>query len=214
MEFKADLGKLKNGYNAVVIEKGGHLEYVLASGFDPNAEIGKMWSSGKYYYDITSFAKAITEIQTIKLTVENIKADGNLTKDEFRQLDGLSYEIPDSVFLKNGDTPMDILETVKEYVEREIKADFGIDIEITSFDSNFKEVFQELYKKDVTEDYIEVTDIEWDYDDYYSCLLDTAYVPKNELEEGYDVADWLSDNMGYCILSCHYDTEIEAEVER
>lgn len=31
MELKADLGKLKNGRNAVIIEKGGRLEYLLAN---------------------------------------------------------------------------------------------------------------------------------------------------------------------------------------
>jgi len=59
MKILADLGKLKNGRNVIVIQKADRIEYVLAEAYDPNGPENSKWSSGTYLYDLESLAKAI-----------------------------------------------------------------------------------------------------------------------------------------------------------
>ena len=59
MKLVADLGKITDNKNALIIEKGERFEYVIASNFDPNAKMGEAWSHGDYYSDFLSFIKGV-----------------------------------------------------------------------------------------------------------------------------------------------------------
>lgn len=49
MNIIADLGKVTENKNLIVIEKANHLEYVIARNY--NADEGS-WASGEYYYSL------------------------------------------------------------------------------------------------------------------------------------------------------------------
>lgn len=59
MKVIANLGKLNNGTNVLVLEKGKRTEFVLADGYDPEAPEGSQWGSGTYLYSLESLARAI-----------------------------------------------------------------------------------------------------------------------------------------------------------
>ena len=56
MNIIADLGKVTENKNLIVIEKANHLEYVIARNY--NADEGS-WASGEYYYSLEGIAEAI-----------------------------------------------------------------------------------------------------------------------------------------------------------
>ena len=62
MNILANIGKLRDGRNIIVIEKANRLEYVVASGYDPDAKPGEQWSSGTYLYSLTDLACYITKV--------------------------------------------------------------------------------------------------------------------------------------------------------
>ena len=60
MKILANLGKLKDGRTALVIENAYHPDYVIVSGFD---EKTGTWDSGKYFDgNLTSFSREITNV--------------------------------------------------------------------------------------------------------------------------------------------------------
>lgn len=59
MKIIADLGKLNNGNNVLVLEKGKRIEFALASGYNPEAPEGSQWDHGTYLYSLESLARAI-----------------------------------------------------------------------------------------------------------------------------------------------------------
>lgn len=60
MKVLADLGKLNDGRNVLVLQKADRIEYVLASGYDPSRPEGSQWDHGTYLYDLTSLADVVT----------------------------------------------------------------------------------------------------------------------------------------------------------
>lgn len=56
MNIIADLGKVTENKNLIVIEKANKLEYVIARNY--NADEGN-WASGEYYYSLDGIAEAI-----------------------------------------------------------------------------------------------------------------------------------------------------------
>jgi len=56
MKIIADLGKVNEDKNLVVIEKAGRHEYVICRNYDPDEGC---WSSGEYIYSLTGMAEAI-----------------------------------------------------------------------------------------------------------------------------------------------------------
>lgn len=69
MKLIANLGKVKDGRDALILEKAGHLEYLLARNFDSTKEMGQAWDSAAYFYSLDSFSKAILEIESEKKVV-------------------------------------------------------------------------------------------------------------------------------------------------
>lgn len=218
MKLLANMGELKNGKTALLIEKGGRLEYLLASGFDDSKEMGDKWASAEYYYNITSFSKAISEIQKTTFIAKNIdvvEVSSPFTKDDWRYLQNLTMEISEDVFLSNGEDIVDIMEAIKNHLEDEIEKEIGCPCYVTSFDlEGLKEYYKDTHGCDIEKDYYEVTDIEWDYDNDEHCLLEKMYVPKDSLdieedcgsyEIGDAIADWLSDNFGWCVKDFDFE---------
>lgn len=56
MKIIADLGKVNEDKNLVIIEKAGRHEYVICRNYDPDEGC---WSSGEYIYSLTRLAEAI-----------------------------------------------------------------------------------------------------------------------------------------------------------
>ncbi len=64
MKILANLGKLKDGRTALVIEDAYKPNFVIVSGFDPATGT---WSSGGKYFDgnLTAFCKEITDVNCV-----------------------------------------------------------------------------------------------------------------------------------------------------
>lgn len=171
MEFKADLGKLKDGRNAVLIEKGGRFEFILASGFDPTQRIGRMWSAGTYYYSLEDFCKAVIDANKEFVMA---KVNWDITKEDIENLiaDGLSNQAKSHLSISPYEyETMEIDERI-DYVENEIRHNrlnindlFGLSDEIA-------------IPSDVIDHYANECETE---DEILDCL-----------------ADWVSDEYGFC----------------
>lgn len=70
MKILANLGTLKNGCTALVIEDAYHPNYIIASGFDDSKPIGEKWNAATYFDgNLIAFTNAIQEIE-LGLSVE------------------------------------------------------------------------------------------------------------------------------------------------
>lgn len=56
MKVLADLGKLNDGRNIIVLQKADRIEYVVAEGYNPDTE---SWGRGTYLYDLGDLARTI-----------------------------------------------------------------------------------------------------------------------------------------------------------
>ena len=63
MKILANLGQLNNGNTVLVTQKAGEIEYVIATGFNPEKE---SWGSGEYLYDLEDLARAILDANSRK----------------------------------------------------------------------------------------------------------------------------------------------------
>ncbi len=64
MKILANLGTLKNGCTALVLEDAYHPDYAIVSGFDDSRPMGEKWNAGTYFDgNLVAFTNAIQEIE-------------------------------------------------------------------------------------------------------------------------------------------------------
>ena len=108
MEILANLGTLKDGRTALVVNDAYHPDYVIVSGYDPET---KTWSGGQYFDgDLTAFSKAITDI--------NLEIGYDRMKEIVVEYVSNDLESADQAYVS------DVLQSIMN--EDEIK-DFGFD---------------------------------------------------------------------------------------
>ena len=109
----ANLGKLKNGREALVIQNGNTIMGITCRDYDPTAPEGSQWYGGEYTVDAVSFAKLILAEQTgihpdrvmeIACQAMSYLLDNNMHDDflEDRDID-LDYDERDFFFPEEED---------------------------------------------------------------------------------------------------------------
>lgn len=114
MKVIADLGKLRDGRNVLVLKKANRIEYVVARNYNPDAREGQQWDSGLYIYNLTSLASTISNINH---TVGVSRMDEIAT----RALDYIDSTGQLEDFLYDNDLDLSVEE--KEYFELETEDD-------------------------------------------------------------------------------------------
>ena len=100
MKVLANCGKLNNGRHAIIIEKGGHNEYITCSDYDQTLPVGSQWNHGSYTYSLPGFMNLIS--------MENT----DVTYDRFKEIaeSALSYLADNDLlddFLEDRDIDLD-----------------------------------------------------------------------------------------------------------
>lgn len=114
MRVIADLGKLRDGRNVLVLKKANKIEYVVARNYNPDAREGEQWDNGLYFNDLTNLSDAISYINHVVGwdRMEEIATSALNYIDSIDQLEDFLY-----------DSSLDLNNKEKEYFELEIKED-------------------------------------------------------------------------------------------
>ena len=94
MRVIADLGKLRDGRNVLVLEKANEIEYVIARNYNPDAREGEQWDNGLYIYNLTSLSSTISNINhTVGVSrMEEIATEALDYIDSIGQLEDFLYD--------------------------------------------------------------------------------------------------------------------------
>lgn len=88
MKILANLGTLKNGCTALVIEDAYHPNYIIASGFDDSKPIGEKWNAATYFDgNLIAFTNAIQEIELGLNAERAIEIIREYVSDDFENAD-------------------------------------------------------------------------------------------------------------------------------